>query len=310
MTNGAALHRPVLVDEVLAALAPRAVGRYLDGTVGLGGHAEAILRASSPDGLVIGMDKDPEALDSARVRLRAYTGRVVLLHRGYEEALPALRERGLLPVDGFLLDLGVSSLQLDHGERGFSFRLNGPIDMRFDPTSDESHAGDLVNHAAEDELADLIWRLGEEPASRRIARAIVRARPLHTTGELATVIERAAPNPRGRISPATRTFQALRMAVNREPDNLRSAIESAGALLAPGGRLVVISFHSLEDRMVKQFMQRESRDCICPPGLPECRCGHRRTFALLGRSSVTPSAQEQAENPRSRSARLRTAVRL
>jgi 16S rRNA (cytosine1402-N4)-methyltransferase len=302
-------HVPVLLEETVSSLAPHASGRYLDGTVGLGGHAERILEVSSPGGRLIGLDRDPDALAEAKKRLSRFGTRAQLVHASYTEAQAVAGQAGMTPLSGFLLDLGVSSLQLDRSERGFSFRTEGPLDMRFDPASGEP-AATLVNSAPEEELADVIWRYGEERASRRIARAIVQARPLRTTTQLARVVERVAGRPGMRTSPATRTFQALRIAVNGELDNLSRALESTRDLLEVGGRLAVITFHSLEDRIVKQFIQRESRDCICPPGLPECRCGHMRSFAPLNRSSVAASDEESRRNPRSRSARLRTAVRL
>ncbi len=309
MSEPVTVHVPVLLEETMSSLAPHSTGRYLDGTVGLGGHAERLLELSSPGGRLIGLDRDPEALTAAGVRLARFGARAQLVHASYTEAESVAVNAGLAPLSGFLLDLGLSSLQLDRPERGFSFRNEGPLDMRFDPGSGEP-AATLVNDAPESELADVIWRYGEERASRRIARAIVRARPLQTTTQLARVVERVAGHPGMRTSPATRTFQALRIAVNGELSNLSRALEGAHDLLEVGGRLAVISFHSLEDRIVKQFIQRESRDCVCPPGLPECRCTHVRSFAPLGRSPVAASPEESRRNPRSRSARLRTAIRL
>ncbi|HEY7294979.1 MAG TPA: 16S rRNA (cytosine(1402)-N(4))-methyltransferase RsmH [Dehalococcoidia bacterium] len=309
MSEHGAVHEPVLIEETIAALAPHPAGRYVDGTVGLGGHAERLLAESAPDGRLLGLDRDADALALAAERLAPFGERVTLIHDSYERALPHAQTAGLAPCDGFLLDLGASSLQFDTAERGFSFRLDGPLDMRFDRASGKT-AADLVNEANEAELADLIWRLGEEPASRRIARAIVRERPIATTGQLARLVERVAGRPGQRISPATRTFQALRIAVNRELEALTAALEHTPELLRSGGRLAVISFHSLEDRIVKQFVQRESRDCICPPGLPLCRCGHTKTLRPLGRRPVMPGAAERERNPRSRSAKLRAAQRI
>ncbi len=309
MGEATAVHTPVLLEETVGSLAPHAAGSYLDGTVGLGGHAERLLELSSPGGRLIGLDCDADALAAARVRLARFGARAQLVQASYTEAEAIAGSAGLTPLSGFLLDLGVSSLQLDRAERGFSFRNEGPLDMRFDQGSGEP-AATLVNDAPEEELADVIWRFGEERASRRIARAIVQARPLQTTTQLARIVERVAGRPGLRTSPATRTFQALRIAVNGELNNLARALESARDLLEVGGRLAVISFHSLEDRIVKQFIQRESRDCICPPGLPECRCTHVRSFAPLNRSPIAASPEESRRNPRSRSARLRTAIRL
>jgi len=311
MPAAAMVHVPVLADAAIAALAPRDGGTYLDGTVGAGGHAELILRAASPTGKLIGLDRDRTALREAEERLRPFGGRVVLIHGSFAEASALLAERGISQIDGVLLDLGVSSLQLDTPERGFSFRHDAPLDMRFDPDAAIPTAADLLNTASEEEIAAILRRFGEEPRARRIARAIVAARPLRTTGDLVRAVERVLPPaPRGRISPATRVFQAVRIAVNGELDALTAFLDQAAALLRPGGRLVVISFHSLEDRLVKQFIQRESRDCLCPPALPVCRCSHRATFRPVTRRAVQPDAAEIARNPRARSARLRAAERL
>jgi len=310
MVGTAVIHLPVLAHETVAALAPRAGGVYLDGTVGLGGHAELVLRGSTPDGRLIGLDRDLQALDEARRRLAPYGDRATLLHGSYADAATVLTELGIDRIDGLLLDLGVSSLQLDDAVRGFSFRHDAPLDMRFDPSAGGPTAATIVNTADEAALADILWRYGEERHSRRIARAIVRARPIATTSELAAIVEQATPGPRGRISPATRTFQALRIAVNGELDALQALLAQAAALLRPGGRLAVISFHSLEDRIVKQFIQRESRDCLCPPSLPACVCGHTATFRPLLRGAVQPDDAEIAANPRARSARLRAAERI
>ncbi|HLZ68826.1 MAG TPA: 16S rRNA (cytosine(1402)-N(4))-methyltransferase RsmH [Dehalococcoidia bacterium] len=309
MSERGAVHEPVLLEETIAALAPRPGGRYVDGTVGLGGHAARLLAASAPDGRLLGLDRDADALVLAGERLAPFGERVTLIHDSYAQALPHALAAGLAPCDGFLLDLGASSLQFDTAARGFSFRLDGPLDMRFDRSSGET-AAEVVNESDETELANLIWRLGEEPASRRIARAIVRERPIETTGQLARIVGRVAGRPGQRISPATRTFQALRIAVNRELETLSAALERTPELLRSGGRLAVISFHSLEDRIVKQFLQRESRDCICPPGIPACRCGHTQTFRPLGRRPVMPGVAARERNPRSRSARLRAAERI
>lgn len=310
MPDESFLHEPVLLEEAMAALCPTSGGRYCDGTVGMGGHADRILNDSSPDGRLLGLDRDPAAIAEAGRRLARYGERQQLVHASYTDVMQIAGALHLAPLSGLLLDLGVSSLQLDSAERGFSFRQEGPLDMRFDSTSEQPSAGTLVNQASEVELADIIWRYGEEPAARRIARAIVWARPLNTTGELARVVTRSVGRPARHTSPATRTFQALRIAVNHELDALSAALDAARDVLTSGGRLVVISFHSLEDRIVKQFISRERRDCVCPPGIPECRCDHRRSFTPLTRGAITPSAAEQRRNPRSRSAKLRAAVRI
>lgn len=304
-------HIPVLFQTVLDGLQVRPGGRYIDATIGGAGHAAGILAASSPDGRLLGLDRDPTAVDVARARLASYLGRVVIEHRSFVHLAEVARSQQFIPVDGILFDLGLSSLQLADPSRGLAFMVDGPLDMRFDPTSGGPTAADLVNDLDPEELAALLYRYGEERQARRIAQAILAARPLHTTGELAAVVERAVGKGRHeRIHPATRTFQALRMAVNDELTALEAALPQAVEILAPGGRLAVISFHSLEDRLVKEFMRRESRDCICPPETPVCVCGHRATLRLITRKPIRPTAQEIAANPRSRSARLRVAERV
>jgi 16S rRNA (cytosine1402-N4)-methyltransferase len=301
------IHIPVLLNEVLDGLRVRPGGRYIDATVGGGGHTAEILSASSPDGRVLGLDRDPGALEMAGARLASYAGRVVLVHSSYTRLAAIAPERGFFPADGVLFDLGLSSIQLADPDRGFSFARDGPLDMRFDSTTSGQTAADLVNYLSSEELANLIYRYGEERRSRRIAEAIVAARPIHTTGGLASVIERAVGRRRRHIHPATLTFQALRIAVNDELAALEETLPQAVEVLAPGGRLVVISFHSLEDRIVKQFIRRESRDCICPPELPICTCDHRATLRTITRKPMRPTQEEVAANPRSRSARLRVA---
>ncbi len=302
-----AVHVPVLLQSALSFLQVRPGGVYLDGTVGGGGHAEAILESSAPDGRLLGLDRDPAALEAAGRRLARFGGRAVLRHGSFA-ALAQLAE-GFAPADGILLDLGLSSLQLADPARGFAFSQEGPLDMRFDPTAPGPTAADLVNSLSVKELAGLLYRYGEERQARRIAEAIVAARPLGTTRQLAEVVERAVGRPE-RIHPATRTFQALRIAVNGELEALEAALPQALDLLRPGGRLVVISFHSLEDRIVKRFLQREARDCICPPEAPICTCGHKARLRPLTRRPVRPEPAEVEANPRARSARLRAAERL
>ena len=282
-------HVPVLLEETLELLAVRPGGLWVDGTLGTGGHAEAVLRATAPDGRLLGLDRDEEALERARARLNPFGARVRLEHADYRE-LPA--RLGDERASGILLDLGVSSLQLDDAERGFSFQREGPLDMRMD-RSERGTAAELVNRMREGELADLIHEYGEEPFSRRIARAIARAREseaIETTTRLAEIVRRAAPRSRRPgFHPATRTFQALRIRVNRELDGLGEAIEHAAACLRSGGRLVVIAFHSLEDRAVKQAFRSLAG----------------RGFALLTRKPLRPGDAELRRNPRARSARLR-----
>jgi 16S rRNA (cytosine1402-N4)-methyltransferase len=303
-------HAPVLTEEVVRYLAVRPGGRYVDCTVGAGGHAAAIMEAASPGGLVLGMDADPRALEIAAPPLSRFGDDVRLVESNFRELTTVCERYNFLPVHGVLFDLGISSMQLADESRGFSFQVEAPLDMRFGPRQTLT-AAEIVNEYDEGELANVIWRFGDEPASRRIARALVRSRPLGTTTELAAVISRATGGQHGRrIHPATRTFQALRIAVNDELGALMEALEQAVDVLGSEGRLVVISFHSLEDRIVKQFITLESRDCICPPERPVCTCGHKARLKPVTKKPVTPTAEEVAANPRSRSARLRAAAKL
>lgn len=300
-------HIPVLFREVLAGLRPQPGGRYIDATLGAGGHAAGILTASAPDGRLLGLDADPEAVEFTGQVLRPFGGRVILRTANFRQIEAIALALGFGQVDGILMDLGLSSRQLSNPERGFSFSQDGPLDMRMDP-SQATTAADLVNHLPQADLADLLWRYGEERHSRRIARAIVADRPVTTTKQLADLVERTVSR-RERIHPATRTFQALRIAVNDELEALSQALVQARNLLRPQGRLAIIAFHSLEDRLVKRFYQQESRDCLCPPEMPVCVCGHRATLRVLTSKPVRPTAGEIAQNPRSRSARLRIAER-
>jgi 16S rRNA (cytosine1402-N4)-methyltransferase len=302
------LHTPVLLDEVLDGLAVKPGGRYVDCTVGTGGHARGILDRSGPDGRLLGLDVDSTALEVSRHRLSPYGDRVVLLHGTFANLEALASAHGFIPAEGVLLDLGLSSLQLERAERGFSFQKDGPLDMRMDP-SGEVTADYLVNELKEAELAHIIAHYGEEPKARAIARAIVRNRPIRTTRELADLVARNV-GQRRKLHPATRVFQALRMAVNDELDNLSDALPQIVDVLAEGGRMAIISFHSLEDRLVKSFMVQESKDCICPPEIPVCRCDHQRTVSIVTRKPIRPSPAEVRENPRARSARLRVAVRV
>ncbi len=301
-------HLPVLYDQVLELLDPQPGGLYLDATVGLGGHAYGILERSAPNGRLLGIDADPHALALAQARLAPFGPRVTLVQGRHIELAQIAAAHDLGGFQGILMDLGVSSLQLDDARRGFSFRQAGPLDMRMDPQGALT-AEEIVNEWPEQELSRIIYTYGEERYARRVARAIVAARPLHDTAELTAVVARAVRSSGG-IHPATRTFQALRIAVNAELDSLEQALPQALELLAPGGVLAVIAFHSLEDRLVKQFMARESRDCICPPRLPQCVCGHTAQVERLTRKPIGPSDAEREENPRCRSARLRAARKL
>jgi len=297
-------HTPVLFHEVLDSLNPSPGGVYVDGTVGAGGHARGILQKITPGGKLLGLDRDPAALEIAKSRLDEYGNQVVLIHSSFTELKSHLNNLNWKTVDGILLDLGLSSLQLDNPERGFSFRTAGPLDMRFDPSLPVS-ASDLINNSSREELANLIFKYGEERYSRKIADAIIANRPLASTQELADIIEHVIGKHTSRIHPATRTFQALRIAVNQELDALEAFLPTALELLKPGGRLAIIAFHSLEDRIVKQFFRRESSDCICPAEIPLCVCGHKAQVREISRRPIRPEEKEINENPRARSAKLR-----
>jgi 16S rRNA (cytosine1402-N4)-methyltransferase len=306
-----ALHRPVLNDEAMDLLAVRQGGRYIDGTLGLGGHTEALLDRSAPDGRVLGIDRDPAALAQSAKRLAGYGARVMLVHGNYADVVDLAEAASFSPVDGILFDLGVSSMQLDQPERGFSFMRDGPLDMRMD-TTQKLTAADLVNELSETALADLIFRYGEEPSSRRIAAALVRERahaPFQTTGRLAEVVAAAKGGRRGRIHPATQTFQALRMAVNDELDGLQRGLEGALRLLKPGGRLAVVTFHSLEDRLVKtELRDHVAREESLPQGGVK-HIGKKPPVAWVHRKAIVAGAAEQKINPRARSAKLRVVER-
>ena len=306
--NDVLVHAPVLIEETVQHLAVQAGGRYVDCTVGAGGHSRAILEAAAPGGLLLGLDADPEALAIAAETLGPYADSARLVEANFRDIGRVCSQNNFVPVHGVLFDLGMSSMQLA-GERGFSFQTEAPLDMRFSPDQALT-AGEIVNRYSESDLADVLWRYGEEPGSRRIARAVVRARPIDNTVQLASVVTRTLARPRTRIHQATRTFQALRIAVNDELGALEDGLTQARDVLGQGGRLVVISFHSLEDRIVKQFLQRESRDCICSPEQPACTCGHHASMRLIVKRSITAGAEELAANPRSRSARLRVAEKL
>ncbi len=290
-------------------LAPAPGRCYIDLTVGAAGHACALLERSSPDGRLLALDADAEAVRYARSALAVFGERAIVRQGSFDNLADIAAGAGFRAVDGILADLGLSSRQLADARRGFSFQVEGPLDMRLDPAGQATTAADLVNTLPESELADLIYRYGEEHRARAIARAIVRQRPLRTTFELAELVARTVGR-RGRIHPATRVFMALRIAVNDELGALERMLPQAVDLLGAGGRLAVISFHSLEDRIVKTYMRREASGCICPPASPVCRCGHKPRLRLITRRPIRPSPEEQARNPRSRSARLRVAERL
>jgi len=304
-----ATHVPVLLNETIGALAVQPGGRYIDCTLGAGGHAAAILERSSPGGQLLGIDADPDAIKIAESRLGDYKDSSLLINENFVNLQAVCLKYDFLPVHGILFDLGLSSLQLDSNSRGFSFQHDAPLDMRLSP-SQEVSAADIINTFSENELAQLIKTYGEENYSRQIARRIKQERPIKTTLHLVRVIEQPMESRGGRIHPATRTFQALRIAVNQELENLKAALRQAINLLGFEGRLVVISYHSLEDRIVKQIMQQESKGCICLPNTPVCVCGHTARLRLINKKVITPSPTEVQLNPRSRSAKLRAAERI
>lgn len=305
------LHLPVLLDEVLRLLEPKSGEVFIDATLGLGGHAEAILDKAA-DIRVIGIDQDTEAIGYARKRLEKFGDRIFIVHSNFTDVK---KVAGIEPVNGILADLGVSSLQFDSGERGFSFRFDAPLDMRMDADSDDPTAAELLADLSQDEIANLIYLYGEERASRKIAKWIVEKRaagePITTTRQLASLVERAVKRGKNdKIHPATRTFQALRIAVNREIEILEQFLIDSVDVLKNEGRLAVITFHSLEDRIVKQTFQKLSGKCFCPPRIPQCMCGAVKKVEILTRKPIIPSEDEMNENPRSRSAKLRAIKKL
>jgi 16S rRNA (cytosine1402-N4)-methyltransferase len=305
---GKATHLPVLLQAIITALQPKPAGRYIDGTLGAGGHSSSILEKSAPSGEVLGFDLDPQALALAHERLAPYGERAHIVEASYTTMRVEAEKLGWNEVDGILLDFGVSSMQLDTPERGFSFLHDGPLDMRFSPQATQT-AADLVNTLPEAELADIIFRYGEERLSRKIARVIVNNRPIQTTGELADLILKRI-GKKERIHPATRTFQALRIAVNNELESVETVIPLAVSLLKPGGHLAIIAFHSLEDRLVKEYFRRESTDCLCPPRQPVCTCGHKAIIKEINRKPIIADEIENQANSRARSAKLRIAEKL
>ncbi len=310
------LHTPVLLEEVLEWLNPQPGKRYLDGTVGLGGHSQALLERTAGKAQLVGLDRDASALAKAEERLASFSECTAFVHTAYSRFEAVLQELGWDFVDGAMLDLGVSSMQLDSPERGFSFMSDGPLDMRMDVSGGQAPASRLVNKSSHKDLAYIIGHYGEEPMAGRIARAIVDARAkkqLETTLELASVVERAYPakwRANAKNHPATRTFQALRMAVNQELNELETFIERIADYLSPGARVVVISFHSLEDRLVKRGFRAQAQGCQCPSRLPVCACGRTRRLEVLTKKPVTASEAEKQRNSRARSAKLRAAERV
>ena len=302
------MHESVLLQPVIESLQPnRADGTLVDATVGLGGHAEALL-GRHPRIRLIGIDRDPEALERAGERLKRFEGRVTFVRGRHEQLIDILKQQQIDAISGLLADLGVSSLQLDDARRGFSFRFDAPLDMRMGP--DSNTAATLVNELEESQLATLIRDFGEEPMARRIAHAIVEARPIETTTQLAAVIRSVKKSKPHQIDPATLTFQALRIAANEELVGLDQFVTDAVSLLEPGARIAVISFHSLEDRIVKRALRRLEGECTCPPGMPVCGCGKVEMVKIVTRHPITASEEEVRRNPRSRSAKLRVAERI
>ena len=312
--NAENLHQSVLLEESLQLLQPKASETFVDATLGLGGHSAAILE-SAENVQLIGIDQDLEAIGYARERLSKFGERAQIYHANFADIKSVLAEAKIEKADGVLADLGVSSLQFDTAERGFSFRFDAPLDMRMNPNSETETAAELLENLSEEEIADLIYKYGEERLSRRIARRIVWKReigePVKTTKELAETVEKAVGyNKKDKIHPATRTFQALRIAVNRELEILEDFIVDSIDVLKTGGRLAIITFHSLEDRIVKQSFQKFAGKCSCPPRLPKCVCGAVKKIEILTRKPVVSGEKETAENPRARSAKLRACLKL
>jgi 16S rRNA (cytosine1402-N4)-methyltransferase len=309
LTMNLPVHKPVLLNEVVEALNVEPGKRYIDCTLGLGGHSLAIINKAYPEGRLLGIDADPDAIIIAREKLANYTDSVVLVNDNFINLEKLCREKDFMPADGILFDLGVSSLQLDTANRGFSFQSEANLDMRFGPEQVLT-AADLINILPEFRLAQLLLEYGDEYKNKQIARNIVKNRPITTTRELVDIIEQAVGGRHGKLHPATKTFMALRIMVNHELENLQSVLNQTLNCLAEGGRLVVISYHSMEDRIVKEFVRRESSKCICPPGLPICNCQHSPTIKSIVKKIITPSWDEIKDNPRSRSAKLRCIERL
>ncbi len=313
-TSPESIHSPVLLSESLDMLSLQDDGEYVDATLGIGGHSDAILNSHKRI-RVIGIDQDSAAIALASKRLEKYGERVRLVHANFADIGRVLTEAGIDKVDGVLADLGVSSLQFDSEERGFSFRFDAPLDMRMNPDSDDPKAAELLATLSQDEIANLIYLYGEERFSRRIARRIVEKResgePVSTTKQLVELVERSVRrSPKDKIHPATRTFQALRIAVNHEVEILEQFIRDAVDSLKIEGRFAVITFHSLEDRIVKQTFQKLSGKCFCPPRMPVCICGAKKIVEIITRKPITPGEAETRENPRSRSAKLRAVRRI
>lgn len=307
INNGS--HQPVLYQQVIDILEPQSSGKYVDGTVGAGGHAMGILENSQPSGLLLALDLDKQALQITKNKLAPYANRVIIKKGSYAQLTHHLHEIGWNCVNGVLLDLGVSSIQLDRAERGFSFQKSGRLDMRFD-LDQEITAEELINTLNENDLKHIIHTYGEDPFYKKITSAIISNRPIRTTTHLAEIIDKSIGHRQSEIHPATRTFQAIRIAVNKELDVVHRGLMEAAEALCPGGKLLVISFHSLEDRIVKQFFKLESSDCVCPPRQPVCTCGHKASLRIINRKVIKPSLEEVNNNPRARSAKLRAVEKI
>ena len=306
-------HESVLAKEILQHLHPREDGLIVDGTLGNGGHTELILKNTAPGLRVLGIDRDEQAIERAGKRLAPFRNRVTLIHGNFSDIKNILKKANVMNVDGLLLDLGVSSPQLDSPERGFSFMRNGPLDMRMDSTQ-KTTAADLLVKLSDEELVLVIKEYGEERFAKRIVRAIRKAQeqnPITTTLQLSNIVSGVTHTPRpAKIHPATRTFQALRIAVNNELEHIKSALSDSLKVLSASARIMVISFHSLEDRIVKNFFKDEEKGCVCPPRLPVCACGHKTRLKIITRRPVTPASEEVKRNPRASSSKLRVAERV
>jgi len=307
------VHKPVLLNEVLEALNPQKNENFIDCTVGGGGHAEAILERTGPNGKLLGFDWDPEAIKRSKERLVKYKNRIILVNESYLQIKKIIYDARFTQFNGILLDLGLSSDQLQDSGRGFSFQVNEPLDMRFSPFENELTAEKIINTYSEERLVKIFWENGEEPFSKRLAKAIVLERknqPIKTTLELVSLVVRTLPKKKTKIHPATKIFQALRMEVNNELANVRKVLSDALEVMESGSKLAVITFHSLEDRIVKQFFRHEARQCICPPEIPECRCNHQAKIKIKNKKPITPSTEEITANFRSRSAKLRVIEKI
>ncbi len=302
-------HIPVMVPEVLKYLKVSAVGRYIDCTLGEGGHTKSILEASNPGGEVLGIDADHEAIEVSKNRLERYGERFIFENSNFKNIKKIAMKSNFVPCHGILFDLGVSSLQLDKESRGFSFRRKAPLDMRFS-INQTLTAEEVLNTFSESEISDILYQYGEERQSRKIARLIVENRPLSNADQLSNLIKKNIKQTNYKINPSTKTFQALRIYINEELNSLTQALEQSLEILEVGGRMAVISYHSLEDRIVKNYFKKESKYCICPPNIPECDCGHIPKLKVITKKPVSPSQSEIDANKRSRSAKLRVIERI